>query len=1740
MDVVRKRAALVMAAILALGFGTIVDRHAIVQFIVTRAIGLATGYDVTIGDERLGASHGAFEHVHVAKGGEPVVDARRVDVWYSLRDLLPGSRHRFGLTAVSIDRPVITVVRHKDGTYNLAAAAAPAPPPTVPQPIDRVPFRFTVRIRHGSGQLRAPYALDAQARVLSLRDLTVDAAIDTAGRTHYTVNGAFREVANEPFAAIGTIDVDRGYAMHRAYAKSLPLRAIGNYFINSSAAQILAGTARNFDAKMYALDVQPFVPIAYHVGARLDVSDAGMQIIGLDRPLEHIAGSLQLVDDALFAPSLRATLAGIPVRVGGGIFQFASPQFRLGVSGTGELAKLRTALGFARTEPVSGSANLGVLVEGDLSSPLLAIAADAPQVIYRNVPLEDVRARAFLKDTLVALAPVEARSSGALLGLRGTLELGSPLRSRLALRVRAPADRLPYLGEIAGAEPLVADVLLAGTDRKFSAHGALVSERGADRLAALVNLSPSGVVDVSPAWVHAGAGRLDLGYHLDRSSDTSAFWIDAAGLNLHAPVHVPFLSSTLPQIPPIDGHIEQLRLTGGGPSGARALVAGSVLASGVTVAGVPIDRLDAGFAGTVAGAAIDRVDARGPWGRLVGSGSLSGQAIALQGAYDGTLEGLHPFLGGVPARGSVRGTVGLSIAPSGTTVQARNVRFAGASIRGIPIDSASGTFTVARGNLRVYSAHARVAGGDVVATGDYGGNAPMHIVASGLNGAALHGIGLTLDAGSVSASGTLRSGSPLPTFDGGASIAGGRVQHYAVAGSALVAIHDRRVAVAHGIGAIDGTVAAVSGDIGELDSGAPAYALHATVPAGDVSAVLHTLALPSLSSDGTFNGAFTVGGRGLFPTVSGPVNVPAGSINGLPFVDGHALLNADRTGVIARRGDVRFATTRVSFAAAERPRISGIHLRSSRANLEDFNNFFDTGDTLAGTGSLRVDAISQGHRISSNGTIDIDGLRYRNLPIGDTDATWASARNVLRGALKVGGAQGMLDAKGSIGFVPSPQWQAALRDARYDVNFSLSNLDISTWTSALGFPQVPVTGRLDGVASVHGRYPLLNLAGSSSLHQGTVLRLPIKSFELAFSSNHGRIRIDRSDLAAPGLEGRASGSFGLRPFDPLDLSVYAASDNVPLLVSQFSRMQVPVTGHFETTMHVGGTNHIPAFTAAFDADDVNAYGIHVASLFGSLGFAGRSVQLHNAAATFERGQVALAGTLPLQLQPFGVGPASAPVSFDLAVTNLDPSIFNTFLGSDTHLGGTVNGALGLAGTVRQPRIYGRFALANGSYASALERTPITHAQATLTFDRTQAAVQKLAARLGNGTLEGDGRITFANGFANETGGASYDVHARARGAQLDLPQLGRGTIDGTLALTRASGHEALLAADAVLSNATIPFSAFAGAAGAGSGNAGAGRAPALDFDANFTAGKNVRVRGSGFGAGLDIGAAGAVALRGSLAAPTLDGRFDSTGGVLTYVDRAFRVTQGSVVFDPRNGVLPALHARGATHVVNPDPDRARNPYGSVDVTISVDGPLDGLKIAFASDPPGYTQEQILALIAPFGGFFGGIGFNAPTSTQTLNGFTPLGALQPVPGTTATTQSGSINLNQEAFNILNAQFAAGLLSPLESAISKGLGFSDFNLTVDYYGNVGVTARHLLGKELSFVYGTTFGIPTRQSFGLEIAPNDATSATLAVFFENGPQRLFQVPTTTVSGNPRLSVGQPVQGQSGFSFVLNRSFW
>src|SRR6185437_3943634 len=129
----------------------------------------------------------------------------------------------------------------------------------------------------------------------------------------------------------------------------------------------------------------------YHANLQLDIDGGSVALSALAAPLENVRGRLQLVDNVVFLRGLHASLAGVPLRLDGGIYDLlgdltGGAKLRLGVYGAGDLAQLRRAFSFTKNEAISGGVRIGVLVEGPLDNPEIVARVRSDRAVYRRLP----------------------------------------------------------------------------------------------------------------------------------------------------------------------------------------------------------------------------------------------------------------------------------------------------------------------------------------------------------------------------------------------------------------------------------------------------------------------------------------------------------------------------------------------------------------------------------------------------------------------------------------------------------------------------------------------------------------------------------------------------------------------------------------------------------------------------------------------------------------------------------------------------------------------------------------------------------------------------------------------------------------------------------------------------------------------------------------------------------------------------------------------------------------------------------------------------------------------------------------------------------------------------------------------------------------------------------------------------------------------------------------------------------
>jgi hypothetical protein len=1714
-----------------------VAHHAITSFVLARALGLATGTTVRFTDVQLGLKRTTITGLQVTLAGDPLADVGRASVAYNLRDLLPGGGRAFGLIAIDVDHPVFTLVRHRDGSVNLARLVHGGSSGATSGGPAGAPLRVTARVRDGEIRLvdDAPLVPDLAAQ--SVTGITIDAQIDSAARTTLRATAALIGRQTQlaplrvyPIAVRSLTDVPRGFSSTRVTAARVPLRGILNFLIHAPVARFDDGTVDHVNILAYDLGLGTSTPMALQLGGGAELAGARIHVDALDRPIAGMSGHIDLFNDGVTTSGLTGTVAGIPLRVRGGVYDFAKLQFNIGVVGDAELARLKVLFDFLDAQPVRGEIHLETQIVGTVSDPLIRTALAGRLLYYGAIPLDHVRGIVDYEHGAVTFTGVHAGFGPLRATTSGSVDVSTPNAAIEAfVAVSGAASQIPYAQAIAADSTIDARGVVIGTGNGgFRVGGTIAASGRGSEGSGYVSVDEKGRGEFGPFFFdHRDGTSLAGALRLERPISASAGWIDLHGFRLDIPTRLATLPGVqIPPLPQVGGVLDGTVVAGGPPS--DFVVAGHVHARRAGYQQYAFGTADLGLAGTLADLRLQHIAVDGPAGRFRGDGAVSGGLFAIAGRYDGSLEALAPFTGQIGAHGPVQAPVLAIVDGHGITVQTAGAAMAGASIHGIPIEAASGTLRIDAGGVRIVAASANVDGRRAVAA------STDHLVAISavdLPAAALASAGLPLESGSLSVFGL--AGFRGPTFTGSVDLRNGVARGgYPIGGWADLAVDGSTLSVRDGVAGLGATYARIGGRLDRLDTPQPLYDLAADIPLGDVATLAGDMRLPVRYLEGSFAARLAVAGAGGAPRIAGTIGVPEASYNGLSVSDGAARLRLDVQPVLrvhVDEGRVHVHGTPLRFDADVAPGAIAVHAASPALNLVDFDDYFDESALLAGSGPAAFSFSDDGRLVRTYGRVALAGTRIRRFPLGAVQADWGMTGARIGADFRATAPTGVFAARGTI--LPAAGGPlTAFERADYDATVSGTSVDLGSWLPNAGLP-LNILGRLNLSGQLRGVFPRIAIGGNASVTGGQIGAYPVTTATVKTRIIGNRVGIDDALIDLGFARLTSSGTIGVGPGAPLDLHVHASVPDLTTAAAKIVRGGLDLGGALEADALVTGSLERPAITAGFDLE-AGRYGqFRVRHVIGNAESNLHQLRLDSVEVAFDHGTAELAGSVPITLQPFGIGPAEAPISLTALARGVDLAPLAPLVpGAGTKLGGTLDGSIALQGTVASPRVYGSGTLTGGSYVSDLETSPIHALDAQLRFAGTSVVLESLHGNVGAGTVDASGQLDLPIADA-PAGGYSIDV--TAAGAQLNLPGYGGGSIDGRFKVA-AGRRRPVVSGDLTFFDTTIPFATIF-KAGSPSDAESAGPPLDLGLDLHTTAGKNVRVKSSI----IDVGATGDVTLTGSLLNPRASGVLTATrGGVFSTYQRLFRITDATVTFDPDQGIVPNLDLHASAHVSNPDPDTTRNTIGSADINVAVTGPADSFTVAFSSQPS-YSQAQIVALLAAIP-ILGAVNFNQPQAVGTLRGAPGESNVLLPPGVTPY-QTGVYTFQEEAFSLLNTQLTQRLLSPLENAFGNTLGLTDLQLTLDYGGRVGYTARQQISakRQIAVTLGQVLSYPVRTQIGVTARPDAVTSASFSYFTQNGTPSYQNSIFGTTSTVQVLNGIQPLSNRQGFTAILTRRY-
>ena len=1647
--------------------------------------------------------------------GAKLFSADHIIVTYDRGGPFGRSDRAYGLRSLVAVRPTLFVIRHDDGTFNISRlfSAVPAGGRSAAQ--SGPPLRAAVQIHDGFLVFTDPAAVDPRGRKFDIVNINAAIDIDKGRNTRGALTALFNDFSAGGPAHITPIraelieDDQSRYALASLVAPHLDFVPIVDGFVSSRDFAMHAGTA---DLELHAFDAgyDPTAGPQWRLSGEGAVHAARLTVVPLDVPLRDVSGRLHFDAGRLSFTQMSGTAAGIPVNVDGGIRLIGGVTFSIGAWFEADASRARRLFRVANQLPLHGDVAAHVFITGPPSDVHARAALRAPDSVrYQDISLADFAGDMYYANGHVTLTSIDGLYDNGTVHGGGDIAVaqeGSP--TSLALVGRVPAAGLPFVANLNPSGDSSAIVSFNGPFARLSGEG-FAQVTGGNGVGIRT------VVRAGPERFSAGAivkgtdgGELVLEAGIDRPPNAQRTIEGVAlahgiGLDLRegsyalpgvgGPVALPSIAATLDGAAWLDG-----------PEAAPRLGI-DLAANGLIVAGYRLGQGRAIATGSAGSIRVARLSFDGPDGTLASSGFASASpsagryALALSGSGStdiASLPGLPPNL-----RAHGRSNANFNgVMSGGRWTMSGDASSENATIAGIPVRTLDATMTGGGGlPTQVFAATAHAAGGAVAATGTLPHGGPnadtLAVWADALDLRQLQALGGPLSAGSATAFAQIGGSMDALRASGQAAVSGGRYHAVPISGDVDMQYGGGTLTARAGRVAYAGNRVEVYGSIADLVGIVPVASdpldVHATMRVGDLGGLLNAYLPRAATLTGVVGGTMRLRGTLGAPSVDGEIHSDGGTVRGVAFENFRGDVHLERRKLALENGQVQFGSSLITLAGDISPSDLRVRSTSPHVDLSDFNDFFDGYDTLDGVGSWNVAFTSDPEMVAANGRIDFNGAALAGYPLGVVDATFASSKNELLATMRQHGPADNAQLAGSAAFASRRAGLPDLSGAEFDVHGGATGVDLGIVMPLIRHEDLGLTGSLDIAGQLRGKLAHPSAIATFALRDGHLGKLAINALSGSLESDGKSFGLTDARVQLPFAQAAGSAQFGpgdrivgSAGLDALDLGKVAAAFGHPGIVEGAAKM----------SLSVGGTYSKPRIQAVVGGSAGSLLGVRYDSVNANIDFQPGELDVSDARLAFasNRGALTLAGTLPLQLKPLALGPKNKPLNLRLTADRVDLAAFDPLMNRYATMTGTLQATASATGHAGNPVLGGSATLRGASVRSAFETVPMTDVAADLTLAQDTVTLSRLRGSLGSGDVvaKASAHVVPALGLRSNPG-FQYSGTIALNSANVDVPGWISGVLNGDFSLTK-SGVNPFLDGTITASDSLVPFSAIytlATAFGQGTSAQSApgpvpgvpaplpGRTvayagsiygggfhlvpsdvpatpkpsilelPAMHLNVTAAAGKRVRIKGGA----IDLTAAGKLLIGGRLSAPTLDGSFSSTRGQVTYFDTVFRIDNGTVTFDPAQGLLPSLDVRATTNT------------GGSQITLAISGRVDRLNTDMSSNPS-MTRDEIAATL-----------LHASVVT----------------GLTSSPSQAQAVLTGEAQAYFNAQLTRSLLFPLESYLAETLDIEQINFIFDQNGQPAIEIRKLFTPTIYGLYRSTVKLPVTQSFGVAYLLRDTTS-------------------------------------------------
>jgi translocation and assembly module TamB len=267
----------------------------------------------------------------------------------------------------------------------------------------------------------------------------------------------------------------------------------------------------------------------------------------------------------------------------------------------------------------------------------------------------------------------------------------------------------------------------------------------------------------------------------------------------------------------------------------------------------------------------------------------------------------------------------------------------------------------------------------------------------------------------------------------------------------------------------------------------------------------------------------------------------------------------------------------------------------------------------------------------------------------------------------------------------------------------------------------------------------------------------------------------------------------------------------------------------------------------------------------------------------------------------------------------------------------------VGGTFRSPSLVGNAEISKGSLSSIDLPNGLSEMNGTLAFNQDRLQIQKLSARVGGGTVDFTGFMSYSPHLTFDINAVARDVRLRPAGlsatSDADLHLVGNprdSLLSGEvtiLKLTLTPGFDFARYLEGIRQTTTLP-------------SVGDSMLSNVRLDIHVVTTPELQMQA----ASAKVSGDADLHLRGTLLRPLLLGRVDIMEGDVYFSGTKYRLERGEITFTGPTGIKPTLDLEATTRVRD------------YDIALGVNGTPDKLNVTYRSEPP-LPSADIVALLA---------------------------------------------------------------------------------------------------------------------------------------------------------------------------------